>query len=233
VRYFSGGDFLPDPFYRKRFWYQCALIEFRYFREDAETLARNAIATIPRAVPLLRAQSFLAESSDEFSIQFWFGKHPTGRFYFDKSSNKQPATEDGAYLVYSIGPTGAVAVFLHAARSEVMEATERFVLRHIGPLSWGRVARTASCSAPYAECAVRGLYLIGAFALRAGNKPKRAACRFYRNATGRFTRVIDELIETDARFWTDAQITVIMESQIRHASVTSVNKFFGINRAAT
>ena len=69
---------MPDqhPFYRKRFWYQCALIEFRYFREEAETLARNAIATIPRAAPLLRVQSFLAESFDEFSIQFWFGRHP-------------------------------------------------------------------------------------------------------------------------------------------------------------
>ena len=97
----------------------------------------------------------------------------------------------------------------------------------------GSASRELLCSAPYAECAVRGLYLIGAFALRAGNKPKRAACRFYRNATGRFTRVIDELIETDARFWTDAQITVIVESQVRHASVTSMNKFFGINRTAT
>jgi hypothetical protein len=40
-------------------------------------------------------------------------------------------------------------------------------------------------------------------------------------------------IKTDPRFWTDAQITVIVESQIRRASVTCVNKFFGINRTAT
>jgi len=134
---------LPDqhPFYRKRFWYQCALIEFQYFREEAETVARNAVERIPRAAPLLKAQSFLAKSFDELSIQFWFGKHPTGRFYFDKSDKKQPATEDGAYLVYSVGPTGAVAVYLQAARSEVMEAKERLVLRHIGPLSCYQLCR--------------------------------------------------------------------------------------------
>ena len=128
---------MPDenPFYRKRFWYQCALIEFRSFREEAESLARSAIETIPRAAPLVSAQAFIAKTFDELSIQFWFGKHPAGRYYFDESGNKQSATEDGAYLVYSVGPTGAVAVFLQSAQSEVMKANEKFVLLHIGPLS--------------------------------------------------------------------------------------------------
>jgi hypothetical protein len=38
-------------------------------------------------------------------------------------------------LVYSVDPTGAVAIFLKTAQSEVMKANERFVLLHIGPLS--------------------------------------------------------------------------------------------------
>jgi hypothetical protein len=130
-----------DPFYQKRFWYECALIEFRCFREEAEATAHDAIGLIPRATPLREAQSFLAKSFDEFSVQFWFGKHPTGRVYFDESDQKRHATEDGAYLVYSIGPTGAVAIFLYAASSEVAKAKERFVLRYIGPLTCYQLRR--------------------------------------------------------------------------------------------
>lgn len=132
-------------FARGRFWYESALIDFDCFRNEAEQKGREIVATIPRAQALIDAQDFLAQSATRYTVQFWFGKHFPGRCYLDQDGKEKWATEDGAYLIYSFGPTGAVAVFLQPARSEVMNANEKFVLLHIGRLSWfqlcGRLRR--------------------------------------------------------------------------------------------
>jgi hypothetical protein len=69
----------------------------------------------------------------------------------------------------------------------------------------------ATPSAAYAERAVRRLYLVGASILRACDEPERTAGRFYRDATSRFIRIVDELIEPYARFWAHTEITVVVE----------------------
>jgi tetratricopeptide (TPR) repeat protein len=56
---------------------------------------------------------------------------------------------------------------------------------------------------------------------------------FGHGATRRFIRVIDELVEPYARFWTHTEITVVVKPQIGHASIPRVNQFLGIDGATT
>ena len=101
-----------NPYYRRWFKYSCALIEFRYFREDATAIAEREMGNIARAVPLTQIHGFIAKSFDRFTVQIWFGNHPTARELPDK---KGVVTEKGATLLYSLGPTGQIAVILYPA----------------------------------------------------------------------------------------------------------------------
>src|SRR5262249_11586917 len=62
----------------------------------------------------------------------------------------------------------------------------------------------ASVSTADPKGAIGSLNLDGAVALRCRHKSKRAACRLDSNGPGRFIRVVHELIEPDARFWSDS-----------------------------
>jgi hypothetical protein len=81
-------------------------------------------------------------------------------------------------------------------------------------------------SAANAKRPIRGLDLVGPVVLRAGSKSEGAAGRFHSNAPDRFVWVVDELIKPNARFWTYAEIGVVVKSQTRHTTVSGVNQPF-------
>jgi transposase len=78
---------------------------------------------------------------------------------------------------------------------------------------------------------IRGLDPVGPVVLRAGSKSEGAAGRFHSNAADRFIWVVDELIKPNARFWTYAEIGVVVKSQTRHTTVSGVNQLLRINGA--
>lgn len=124
------------PYYRRRFLYACALMEFGYFLQAATAIVEQEIGRIPRALPLRDARGFLVQSFDKFTLQIWFGKRPTGRER--QPSPKNPAryaTEIGATLLYSLGPRGETAVVLYPAKSEVMKAKGDFIIRAVGNMT--------------------------------------------------------------------------------------------------
>jgi hypothetical protein len=125
----------PHPYARRRFIYACARIEFDAFRRIARKVYEAELARIPRGHPLRDIHAFIVKSFDEFTVQIWFGKHPTGRTTLNKEGASTPVTEVGGTLLYSLGPRGDVAVVLLPAKSEVMEAKEEFIVRRVANLT--------------------------------------------------------------------------------------------------
>src|SRR5277367_5921454 len=102
------------PYYRRRFLYECGLIEFDNFLREATALVEEDLRRIPRALPLRDTHGFVANSFDKFSLQIWFGNRPTGRERLPSPENPaRYVTEIGGTLLYSLGPRGETAVVLY------------------------------------------------------------------------------------------------------------------------
>jgi hypothetical protein len=86
------------------------------------------------------------------------------------------------------------------------------------------VAKSRARSAANAKRPIRSLDLVGPVVLRAGSKSEGAAGRFHSNAPDRFVWVVDELIKPNARFWTYAEIGVVVKSQTRQTTVSGANQ---------
>jgi hypothetical protein len=69
--------------------------------------------------------------------------------------------------------------------------------------------------------------------LGARNKAKRTARGFYANSSGRFVRVVDELVQPNARFRAHTEIGIVVKSQIRPAGIPGVYQLPRIDAAAT
>ena len=93
-------------------------MEFDYFRSICREVFEAELARIPRGAPLQETHSFIVQSFDEFTVQIWFGNHPTGRNVLDRKGRSHPVTEIGGTLLYSFGPRGDTAVVLYPAKSK-------------------------------------------------------------------------------------------------------------------
>jgi hypothetical protein len=81
---------------------------------------------------LEQAYSFYVDEPDSDRIQIWFGNRSTGR----KDSNGRIVSEGGLALVYSLGPTGAVAALMYPAKSDFAKPREDCIILHIGTYNW-------------------------------------------------------------------------------------------------
>jgi hypothetical protein len=133
------------PYYQRRFAYGCAQMEFDYFRSICREVFEAELARIPRGAPLQATHSFILQSFDEFTVQIWFGNHPTGRNVLDRKGRSHPVTEIGGTLLYSFGPRGDTAVVLYPAKSKVMRAREKFIIRRVGNLTCHQLRENIRC----------------------------------------------------------------------------------------
>jgi hypothetical protein len=124
------------PYFRRRFLYSCALIEFDCFLRAAPAIVEEELGHISRALPLRNVHGFIVQSFNKFTLQIWFGARPTNReILASDTTPARYATEIGAMLLYSIGPRGETAVVLYPAKSEVMKAKEDFIIRAFGNMT--------------------------------------------------------------------------------------------------
>jgi hypothetical protein len=88
----------------------------------------NICASIDRFKPLADAYSFYIDSRDVDRLQLWFGNRPMFRTNPDGSI----AVEGGLTLLYTLGPTGAVAIILYPASSSLAKTFEDHIYLGIG-----------------------------------------------------------------------------------------------------
>ncbi len=90
--------------------------------EDVEHLFRTVAAQAETAGHHERL--YVSQDRPNRSIQLFFGQHPVGSV----PGGRGLATERGAALVLSQGPTGAIAVFLYPYESEVSRRQEKLIV---------------------------------------------------------------------------------------------------------
>jgi hypothetical protein len=105
--------------------YQTAAEDFDYFATNALASIPETLKRIPRATALEQANSFLVKRTSPTSLQAWFGRRTTGRPTIETGGMD---VENGAHLVYSLGPTGLAAAILYPARSEGATASESYLV---------------------------------------------------------------------------------------------------------
>lgn len=121
-----------NPFIKSYFRLGVAKIEFRYFKDHAsDALVRRSAKTISRFDALEKLYSFYVGAPYPETLQLWFGN----RSMFRKNLSGGTAVEKGPVLVYSLGPTGEVAVILYPASSSVANPVEDHIFLAIGRFS--------------------------------------------------------------------------------------------------
>lgn len=105
--------------------YRKAADDFDYFATNALASIPETLKRIPRAAPLERANGFLVFRTSPETLQAWFGKRPTGR---SRITAQGADIEDGAYLVYSLGPNGLTIAILYPAKSDRAAASEKYLI---------------------------------------------------------------------------------------------------------
>jgi hypothetical protein len=105
--------------------YQKAERDFDYFATNALASIPEAVKRISRAASIEQANSFLVQRTSPTSLQAWFGKRPTGRPIIGAAGQD---VENGAHLVYSLGPTGIAAAILYPASSAGSTAREKYLI---------------------------------------------------------------------------------------------------------
>jgi hypothetical protein len=122
-----GQDSAPpliNPFYRKWRRFKDLQHEMRLFRHIAVARIPEICETLPRFAELKSQLSFHVFDDVPTTIQASFGHRLMGRITLDNAV----ASENGASLVYSQGPTGDVVVILYPPQSQVARVHEKLIL---------------------------------------------------------------------------------------------------------
>lgn len=126
---------LPNPFWHGWRRYRDAEHDFRYFKQRAEVAIETEVAKIPDFAALAAYTGFVADMGCDTTVQAGFGHRPMGRRTYDGKT----ASEAGASLVYSFGPSGWISVMLFPAKSNVGRVLEDHVYLRIERISAARL----------------------------------------------------------------------------------------------
>lgn len=135
LKYTADEERLPNPFWHGWRRYRDAEHDFRYFKQRAEAAIEAEVANIPNFAALKAYTGFVADMGCDTTVQASFGHRPMGRRTYDGKT----ASEEGASLVYSFGPTGWVSVMLYPAKSNLGRVLEDHVYLRIGRISAARL----------------------------------------------------------------------------------------------
>lgn len=119
------------PFAKSTFRRQVARIEFDVFQEKAYDAVKAASETIPRFTALERNFGFYVKNFHPDTVQIFFGQ----RSMFRKDIEGKTASERGLCLLYSLGPTGDVAVTIYPCNSSLGKVTEDHIYIGLGRFS--------------------------------------------------------------------------------------------------
>lgn len=129
------GPRLQNPFYPGWRDYKDYEHEMRAFKVVAKRDAPAICARIGGFAELEAYTGFHAFDEVKETLQFSFGHRPMGRLTLEG----KPASENGASLVYSAGPTGHCIVALYPPQSDIAKVHEKLIFLRIGRISAARL----------------------------------------------------------------------------------------------
>jgi hypothetical protein len=129
------GPRLQNPFYRGWRDYKDYEHEMRAFKVVAKRDAPAICTRIGGFAELEAYTGFHAFDEVKETLQFSFGHRPMRRLTLEG----KPASENGASLVYSAGPTGHCIVALYPPQSEIAKVHEKLIFLRIGRISAARL----------------------------------------------------------------------------------------------
>lgn len=122
---------MTDLFSRSSFRSSVGNIEFKYFKDLSLANIKLLAERIPRFKALEEHFSFHIDDSREEALQLSFGS----RSMAYRDSAGKAAEEKGAALLYTLAPTGEVAVTLSPATSTLSKPVEDHIYLRIGRFS--------------------------------------------------------------------------------------------------
>lgn len=121
--------------YNRRF---DAEVEFRHFKDHARADIERMKARIDGFAELAAYHGFyIDDKSTPETVQIWFGRRSMGRRTYEGKT----AIEDGATLLYSMGPSGEVGTLLYPSTSSFGSMEESYLYVRIGPYKAHRLRR--------------------------------------------------------------------------------------------
>ncbi|MGQ0590405.1 MAG: hypothetical protein ACT4N8_12900 [Sphingosinicella sp.] len=131
----APGPRLQNPFYPGWRAFKDYEHEMRAFKVIAKREAPAICARIGGFAELEAYTGFHAFDEVKETLQFSFGHRPMRRFTLEG----KPASENGASLVYSAGPTGHCMVALYPPQSDLGRVHEKLIFLRIGRISAARL----------------------------------------------------------------------------------------------
>jgi hypothetical protein len=126
-----------DIFSRSYFRISVGSIEFKGFKDLVLPNIKSLTEKTQRFKALEEHFSFHVDNSQEAALQLSFGS----RNMLRKDSAAKAATEKGAALLYTLGPTGDVAVILYPATSSLAKPVEEHIYLRVGRYSGYQLSR--------------------------------------------------------------------------------------------
>lgn len=126
---------LENPFARKWRRYKDAEHDMRHFKAAAPAKIRRILPTLARFRELEAYTGFHLFNDHAQTLQASFGH----RLMFRKTLDGELASENGASLVYSQGPTGDIAAILYPAQSDLARVRENLIFLRLGQRSASRL----------------------------------------------------------------------------------------------
>jgi hypothetical protein len=126
-----------DIFSRSYFRISVGSIEFKRFKDLVVPNIKILTEKTQRFKALEEHFSFHMDTSKEEALQLSFGS----RNMLRRDSAEKAATEKGAALLYTLGPTGEVTVILYPAASILAKPLEDHIYLRIGRYSGYRLSR--------------------------------------------------------------------------------------------
>jgi hypothetical protein len=120
-----------NPFIKSYERLSIANIEFRHFKLTARPNIDAVCGSLKRFRALRDVFGFFVDDKCEDRLQLQFGT----RSMFRKNVDGSVATEKGTGLLYSMGPTGHVAVIIYPATSKLAKPFEDHIYLRIGRYS--------------------------------------------------------------------------------------------------
>jgi hypothetical protein len=126
---------LENPFARKWRRYKDAEHEMRHFKAAAPAVIQRILPTLACFPEIEAYTGFHLFNDHPQTLQASFGH----RLMFQMTLDGKAASENGASLVYSLGPTGDIAAILFPARSDLARVHENLIFLRIGQRSASRL----------------------------------------------------------------------------------------------
>jgi hypothetical protein len=126
-----------DIFSRSSFRISVGSIEFKCFKDLVLPNLKSLTEKTPRFKALEEHFSFHIDNSKETALQLSFGS----RNMLRRDSAGNAATEKGASLLYTLGPTGEVGVILYPAISSLAKPVEDQIYLRVGRYSGYQLSR--------------------------------------------------------------------------------------------